>query len=118
MSVRKFSEVGFSGKKFGAYTPAPSALLTPYVRPADWPTLPTLTESDQRFVGVHAVYENDGNFCALSAAGDYTVDWGDGVTENFAANVVAYHTYSFADADLPVATSRGYKCAVVSVTMQ
>jgi len=117
MSIRKFSEVGFSGRKFGgsSFTPAP---LTPYVRPADWPVLPILTESDQRFVGVHAVYENDGNFLALSAAGDYTVDWGDGITENFAANVVAYHNYTFADADLPAATSRGYKCAVVSLTMQ
>jgi surface protein len=112
MSTRKFSEVGVAERKFGGSATAP------YVRPADWPTLPTLTESDQRFVGVHAVYENDGNYCALSAAGDYTVDWGDGVTENFAANVVAYHTYSFADVDLPAATSRGYKCAVVSLTMQ
>jgi len=92
---------------------------TPYVRPADWVALPTLTDSDNRFVGLHAVYP-DSNFLALSAAGAYTVDWGDGVTENFASGVQANHEYNYATYDTGNTTlcSRGYKQVIVSVTMQ
>ena len=97
--------------------PTPEPNITPWVRP-DWPALPTLVEGNQRFVGVHAVYAAGSNFCALSAAGNYTVDWGDGVVENYVSNVVAYHTYDFTNVNLSAATSRGYKCAIVSLTPQ
>ena len=66
----------------------------------EWRALPAMAETDQAFYGLHAVYPEDGNFCSLTASGDYTVDWGDGVVENFAANVQANHEYSYANADL------------------
>ena len=66
----------------------------------EWRALPAMAETDQAFYGLHAVYPEDGNFCALTASNAYTVDWGDGVVENFAANVQANHEYSYADADL------------------
>ena len=97
-----------------------SAVPTPYVRPADWVALPALTNSDNRFVGLHAVYP-DSNFLALSAAGAYTVDWGDGsATENIATGVQANHEYNYATYDTGNTTlcSRGYKQVIVSVTMQ
>jgi surface protein len=71
----------------------------PWVRSPSWVTFTAPTSAEQKFVGLHAVWP-DANFCALSAAGDYTVNWGDGLTENFTANTVAYHEYSFSDADL------------------
>ncbi len=116
MSVKNFSKQNISPRAFAGG--GVKTEVTPYVRPADWPALPVLVEGDQRFVGLHAVYENDGNFCALSAAGHYTVDWGDGVVENYAADVVAYHTYDFYNTNLSAVTERGYKCAIVSLTMQ
>lgn len=90
-----------------------------WVRPADWLTLPTVTASDQKFVGLHAVYP-DANFVALTAAGDYTVDWGDGTVENFFANAVAQHEYNYSTYDTGNATltNRGYKQAIVVVTPQ
>jgi len=96
-----------------------STVVVPYVRPSDWVALPTLTNSDNRFVGLHAVYP-DSNFLALSAAGAYTVDWGDGVTENIASGVTAYHEYDYSTYDTGNTTlcSRGYKQAIVSITMQ
>ena len=97
-----------------------TAALTPYVRPSDWVALPTLTDSDNRFVGLHAVYP-DSNFLALSAAGNYTVDWGDGsATEDIASGVQANHEYNYDTYDTGNTTlsSRGYKQAIVSVTMQ
>ncbi len=92
---------------------------TTWVRHADWLPLPTVTETDQKFVGLHAVYP-DANFVALSAAGGYTVDWGDGVVENFASGTVAQHEYNYDTYDVGGNTlcSRGYKQAVVTVTPQ
>lgn len=88
-------------------------------RPADWLVLPTVTETDEKFVGLHAVYPS-ANFLALSASGDYTVDWGDGVVENFAAGVTAQHEYNYSTYDVlnTTLTSKGYKQAIVVVTPQ
>jgi hypothetical protein len=52
--------------------------------------------STEKFVGLYAVFESGSNFLALSAEGNYTVNWGDGgSTENFNSGVVAYHTYDY-----------------------
>lgn len=93
--------------------------LAQWVRPADWLTLPTVLDTDQKFVGLHMVHP-DANFLALTAAGNYTVDWGDGLVEDFASGVVAQHEYNYATYDVANATlcSRGYKQAIVVVTPQ
>jgi hypothetical protein len=72
-------------------------------RNPDWQTY---TEpSTEKFVGLHAVFESGSNFLALSAEGNYTVDWGDGgSTENFNSGVVAYHTYDYTAFDSGKAT--------------
>ena len=72
-------------------------------RNPDWQTY---TEpSTEKFVGLHAVFESGSNFLALSAEGNYTVDWGDGgSTENFNSGVVAYHTYDYTGFDSGKAT--------------
>jgi surface protein len=48
------------------------------------------------------------------------VDWGDGVIENYSANVVAQHEYNYSTYDTAGATlcSRGYKQAIITVTPQ
>jgi surface protein len=71
-----------------------------WTRNPSWAALPTVSDTDQRFAGLFAVYPEVGNFVALSAAGNYTVDWGDGVTENVNTGVTAYHQYDYTDADL------------------
>jgi hypothetical protein len=48
-----------------------------WTRPASWLALPTVLSSDEKFVGLHAVYP-EGNFVALSATGNYVINWGDG----------------------------------------
>ena len=94
----------------------------PYTRPSEWMTLPTVLATDQKFVGLHMVTV-DSCFCALSAAGAYTVDWGDGTTQNIATGVTAYHQYDYATltttstSDATI-TSFGYKQAIVTVTPQ
>lgn len=89
-----------------------------WTRPADWLALPAVLPSEQKFVGLHAVFP-ESNFCSLSAAGAFTVDWGDGVVENFAADATASHLYDYAATALNgTECSRGYKQAIVTVTPQ
>lgn len=93
--------------------------IEPYVRPADWPALPTLTNN--RFHGLMAVNNNpEGvHYAALkcTVTGGYTVNWGDGVVENFASGTVAEHMYTYSTLGTTV-TSRGYKTAIVQVYPQ
>ena len=114
MSVTAASNRGLRNKYFSSTTSLPS-----WVRPIDWLALPSILETDQKFIGLHSVYE-DSNFLALSAAGNYTVDWGDGsAAEDFSSGVVAQHIYSFGNAALDgTLTSGGYKQAIVTVTPQ
>ena len=101
----------------GGTPPAPQP--DPWVRPADWLALPTITEDDNMFAGLLAITNDEANYIALSAAGNYTVDWGDGTIENYNSGVTAQHYYDYNNTAL-VGTecSRGYRQAVVKVTPQ
>jgi surface protein len=92
----------------------------PWVRPADWLTLPEVLPNDVVFHGLVAVHNTPGNYVSLMAQGAYTVDWGDGsAPENFATGVQANHEYDYAAAALVGSEStRGYRQAVVTVTPQ
>lgn len=67
---------------------------TPWVRPTDWLALPN-TGSSGGFVGLTAVYSSSVNYIALSAQGDYTINWGDGYTANYSSSQIAYYSHSF-----------------------
>ena len=103
--------------KIAAISSGSVATPAAYTRPTDWLALPVLTVTDQKFVGLHQVW-GDSDFVALSAAGAYTVNWGDGVIESFASNAVARHLYDFANVNLGAATSEGWKQAIITVTPQ
>ena len=89
-----------------------------WVRPADWLTLPTVGDLEEKFVGLFAVTDDDSNFLALSAAGAYTVDWGDGTVEDVASGVQANHVYDYSLIGAETLSSRGYKQVIVTVTPQ
>lgn len=91
----------------------------PWVRQRDWLTIPDVTETDEKFVGLLAIFNNINNDYALSASGNYTVDWGDGNIENYNAGVTAYHSFNFNNVLLAnTLTSKGYKQCIVIVTPQ
>jgi surface protein len=89
-------------------------------RPEDWLPMPTgITESDQIFVGLHAVIENSDNYVAFlftTSAGQYQVNWGDGTVTLHNSNTVAQYQYNFATVSNTTLTSRGYKQAMITVT--
>jgi hypothetical protein len=90
---------------------------SPYVRPSEWITLSPITTSEQKCTGVYAVFpDNALNYVAVQCQGAYTVDWGDGVTENVATNVKQTHQYDYAA--VGNLTSYGYKQVTITITPQ
>jgi hypothetical protein len=90
-----------------------------WVRPDDWLALPTLTDGNERIVGLYAVFDHGTNYLAFTCRGAYTVDWGDGsAPEDVADNVQAEHLYDYADLASSTECSRGYRQAIVSITPQ
>lgn len=88
-----------------------------YTRPTDWLSLPSVVSGDQKAVLLHAVFDHDSNFCALQCASNYTVDWGDGLTENFAANVSAYHKFTYSN-HAGTESAKGYRQSIITITPQ
>ena len=89
----------------------------PWVRPADWPGLPWILDSEQAMVGLVAVNDTDNEAVAVLCVGAYTVDWGDGNSQNVATNTKVEHVYNYSTLATAV-TSRGYKTAIVKITPQ
>lgn len=88
-------------------------------RPIEWLPIPSYTESEQVFYGLHAVWDTTVNPCALSANGTgtgYTVDWGDGTIVNYAFGVAAERNFNYSS--LTGTPFRGYRQSLVKVTPQ
>lgn len=91
MSARTISDSLASAHKIGRDN-------APWVRNPSWLALPDCSGL-QKFAGLHAVYP-EGNFVALSAEGNFTVNWGDGSGDtNVSSGVTAERNIAWADAD-------------------
>jgi len=89
-----------------------------WVRKTDWLPLVVDPATDHKFVGLFAVRNRDINAVAFTAAGNYTVDWGDGTSDNFASGATAQKTYNFADISSSTLTSEGFKQVIITITPQ
>lgn len=98
--------------------PSNSALA--YTRPSDWLSMPSITNTDQKFAGLMAIYNDGSNYIALkgtTSSGNYTVDWGDGTSpQTFASGAVASYQYNYASISSGTLTTRGYKQVIITVT--
>lgn len=105
-----FSSVVLSEKTTNKY------IASKWYRPSEWLTLPTINQTEQKFVALHAI-RSESNFVSLVVSGAYTVNWGDGIIENFASNATAYHQYEFTSSVFDgTDTSYGYRQAIVIIT--
>lgn len=96
-----------------------NAAVAPWVRPSDWLPLPNVSSSEQKMVGLVAIFDTDSEFLAFTATGNFTVDWGDGsATENISSGVTAQHKYTYSSISNSTLCSRGYKQVIVTVTPQ
>lgn len=86
-------------------------------RPSAWLSIAGLQPTEEKIYGLIAVYPQDANYIAVQMAGAYTVDWGDGVVEDFASGVTGQHQYTYSA--LSAATDTGvYRQALVMITPQ
>lgn len=93
-----------------------AASSTSWTRPAEWLTLPDIS-AQQRAVGIVAIYP-DANFLAVTAAGNYTVDWGDGTVQNFNSGVTAYREYTYSSISNAGENALGYRQVLVQIYPQ
>jgi hypothetical protein len=85
-----FTEVGGGG----------AVVQQQWIRPAAWPALTAPSASEQKIVGLYAVWPGDGvgnggNFFAFLGRGAYTINFGDGTITDYADNVQANYEYNF-----------------------
>jgi TATA-box binding protein (TBP) (component of TFIID and TFIIIB) len=101
------------------------AAITPdrfnWIRNPDWITLPTISPSDNRFVGLFLVFENGYNFLTFTLTGtsiNIDVDFGDGTTQNVLASTTLSHTYDYSTVSGAVSQyydGRNYKQVIVDI---
>lgn len=94
----------------------PYAVAEEWVRPIDWILIPEIASGEQVIYGLIAIFEEDINYCAVRAAGNYTVDWGDGTIENIVSLAQAEHIYDYTTVGNDC--SRGYRQALIKITPQ
>lgn len=91
---------------------------TPYIRNSSFLSITEPISPEQKIVCLVAVYDTDTNFLSFTIAGAYTVDWGDGVVENFTSGTASHHIYSFSSISAGTETSEGFRQVVVTITPQ
>jgi surface protein len=115
--MSKITVSGVGALSIGKQTPA--STRTEWTRPADWLTVSSVGSSEQKFVGLRAIFPDDENFTAFTVSGAFTVNWGDGTIENFTSGSTAYRTYSYDNVAFDgTLSSRGYKQAIITITPQ
>lgn len=77
---------------------------------------PELKNGDQKIIAVLFV-SKDKNNIALSAKNRFTVDWGDGVIQNFKSGDVATHSYDFDNLTV-IPNADGFKEVTVKISPQ
>jgi len=91
-----------------------------WYKPADWLDYTVPAASDQKIIGTVAVFNQDSNYFAVNMtttdASTYTVDWGDGTSDNFASGTTAEKNYLWSDISSGTVTSEGYRQAIVTIT--
>jgi hypothetical protein len=109
---------GSSWIKSGAIATTAEETVPDWIRPSDWLPLPSMTEGDQKFAGLYAIFQGasgntgttaDSNFVALNAFGNYIIDWGDGITQAFTSGTTAYYRYNYENIAATAYSTQGYK---------
>jgi len=96
----------------------PQVAYTEWVRNPEWLTLTAPGSSEQKFVGLFAVYNNNSNYLGFVCQGAVTVDWGDGTTNNYASGALTSKQYTFSSISSSTQTTQGYRQVIVTITPQ
>ena len=100
-----------------------SQIITPtsneWVRNPDWLPLPVLSPSDNRFVGLFLVFENEYNQLTVTATNNAAnIDWGDGssITSDGTTQTKVYDYSAISGAVKQYYDGRNYKQVIVDIT--
>jgi hypothetical protein len=97
--------------------PAPAAQV--WDRPSYLLPMPVITGVETIIAILVEIDNASYNTITIPAiAGNYIVDWGDSVVENYASGTSASHSYSFAAISQATETPQGYRQALISITPQ
>ncbi len=88
---------------------------TGWQRPSDWLAIPTFNPSYDEVYILMAVYETDFNPIAFIFGGAYTVDWGDGTSNNYSSGAKAEHNYNWVNISSSTLTSEGFRQVLIRV---
>ena len=107
MSIRNVSASRISPRKLSNRVNIPTSLR--WEKNKAWPTLTEPSSSEEKLVGLYAVFPGDGtgtggNWFAVNFSSAYTVDFGDGTSVNTNSSTATYKSYDFNDSDLYDAT--------------
>ena len=113
--------------QYGVLSVNKQASSNVWTRPTDWLSLPSMVEGDSKIAGLVAVYPGDtgstgitasSNFVAFTVYGNYTVDWGDGISESYSSGATASKQYLWEGASASTLTSDGFRQRVFQITPQ
>lgn len=88
-----------------------------WIRSPYWLTLPDISNEDA-IVFLVRVDDHKMNHMAFRCQGAYTVDWGDGTTDNYTSNTSALHTYDYSSISNTNETELGYRQVIIKITPQ
>lgn len=91
-----------------------------WIKPTEWLELPDNIDGIEKISILNAVFDTDSEYIAMIFEGNYTVDWGDGIIENFASGVKAEHKYTYSNPNLNSGTvdAFNYKQCIITITPQ
>jgi surface protein len=99
---------------------APEPEYYEWVRPSDWLSITDPLSTEQKLVGLVAVFDRPENFIAFAMAttdaSQYTVNWGDGTTTDHDSGTTAQKNYLWSDISSSTLTTREYRQAIITVT--
>jgi hypothetical protein len=87
-------------------------------RPESWLEIPNVAVTDEVIYFLYPVTNTDYNAATITVQGDYIVDWGDGIVENFSSGTSASHNYLYSSIPSSTDTPFGYRQAIIKVTPQ
>ena len=104
--------------KINSITTGGSPTADPYVRPSTWLDLPDNVAGVEKVSILYALFDISTNMVAFTCQAAYTVDWGDGTSDNYTSGTKALHTYDYSTSGGAFVEGEIYKQVIITITPQ
>lgn len=121
MTVLRASDSAYGlniGKPNQTYV-LPNKPIDSWTRNSQWLEITPPGPTEQKFVGLLAITDDDSNYVRIVCSGATTVDWGDGTAPvNITSGGNAEKQYTFSSINSATQTSQGYRQVIITITPQ